>query len=158
MVMAQLGSGISRSPLCPVFVEGSRSSPTPFAHQPPADVHGRLVQIDFGPADGQAFPDTAAGREHHQRQVEQIPYLRRLAGRHRIKPLLAFLTREGLRHRSWGGLDPTDFADRVDRHRAVSGGQAHHAGDHDLGGALPSTTAAQCDLDRRVVITVAATA
>lgn len=97
IVIAQLGSGITRSPALPDLVDGSRSNPTLYGGSD-ANVHRRSRgQIDFVPTDGDTLPNPASGRQHHQRQIRQIPDLSRLAGLRYGKPLLTFLGARGLR-------------------------------------------------------------
>ena len=92
----------------------------------------RAVKVDVIPANRQAFPDPASCRQHHQRQIRQVPPPSRLAGLQRGEPLLTFLggQRPGLSSRT--AFDQGSLSHRVDRHRAVSGSQTHQAGDHDF--------------------------
>jgi hypothetical protein len=74
MVTAQLGSGTSRSPFLPDFVDGSRGKPNPGTPiQPPTHIHLARVKVDLRPTDGQALTSATTGSQHHQHQVQQVP-------------------------------------------------------------------------------------
>lgn len=132
IVIAQLGSGITRSPALPDLVDGSRSNPTLYGGSD-ANVHRRSRgQIDFVPTDGDTLPNPASGRQHHQRQIRQIPDLSRLAGLRYGKPLLTFLGAQRSGFAPGRALDACCLPHWVDRHGTMPGSQTHQTRDDNL--------------------------